>query len=370
MYEFESISILCRSVTLPASCESSPLPCGEGQGGEVIEIKIINNYIKQKFMIKKRTFIFRLALLNTLLCPFFAFSQAKMPTLMILPSDNWCNQRYFMTEYNNQGTPVKVPDYKQAFQEDTELGQVIAKVGALMLKKNYRLKDAEQEIKNVEQRSAEDNVTVSSASGSSLAESPLDILKRRAKADIVIQIWWKVNKADSRKSVSFTLEAFDAYTGKRIASSTGTDLPTSESLVPVMLEKAVAGRMKEFSSHLDKFYKDAKKNGREIILTVKRWENADFTLEKEFNGEELTTHINEWMQKNTVDGQFNMSDATENFIQFEQARIPLEDNKGAAVDAREFARGLQKYLNSTPFNITSKLMIRGLGEAILVLGEK
>jgi hypothetical protein len=45
MYEFESISILCRSVTLPASCESAPLPCGEGQGGEVIEIKIINNYI-------------------------------------------------------------------------------------------------------------------------------------------------------------------------------------------------------------------------------------------------------------------------------------------------------------------------------------
>ena len=29
---------------------------------------------------------------------FFAFSQTKNPTLMILPSDNWCNQQYFMTE--------------------------------------------------------------------------------------------------------------------------------------------------------------------------------------------------------------------------------------------------------------------------------
>ena len=32
--------------------------------------------------------------------------------------------------------------------------------------------------------------------------------------------------------------------------------------------------------------------------------------------------------------------------------------------------GLQKYLKATPFNYEVKLMQRGLGEAILVLGEK
>jgi len=304
------------------------------------------------------------------LYPFLVFSQTKNPTLMILPSDNWCNQRYFMTEYNNQGTTTKVPDYKLAFQEDTELGQVISKIGALMLKKGYFLKDAEQELKNLQQRTAEDNVTQSSASGSSLAESPLDMLKRRAKADIIIQIWWKVNKTTSGKSVSFTLEAFDAYTSKRIASSTGTDLPTSETLVPIMLEKAVSDRMKEFTGQLDKFYKDISKNGREIILSVKRWENANFTLEDEIGDEEITTHINNWMRKNTVNGQFNLSDATENFILFEQVRIPLEDKNGNAMDAREFGRQLQQYLRRAPFNMDAKLMIRGLGEAILVLGEK
>jgi hypothetical protein len=48
-----------------------------------------------------------------------SFSQAKKPTLMILPSDNWCEQRYFTTEFDNQGTKQKVPNYKQAFQEYT-----------------------------------------------------------------------------------------------------------------------------------------------------------------------------------------------------------------------------------------------------------
>jgi DNA-directed RNA polymerase delta subunit len=321
-------------------------------------------------MKKRILFIRNLLYLSAVICAFPAFSQEKTPTLMILPSDNWCNQRYFMTEYNNQGSVMKVPDYRLAFQEDTELGQVIGKIGALMLKKDYRLKDAEQEIKNLQQRAAEDNVTQSAASGSDLAESPLDMLKRRAKADIIIQIWWKVNKAGAGKSVSFTLEAFDAYTSKRIASSAGTDLPTAESLVPLMLEKAVSDRMKEFTGQLDKFYKDLSKNGREIILTVKRWENAAFTLEDEIDGEEITTHINDWMHKNTVADQFSMSDATENFIRFEQVRIPLEDKNGRAIDAREFTRGLQKHLGKAPFNITAKLMTRGLGEAILVLGEK
>jgi hypothetical protein len=40
------------------------------------------------------------------------------------------------------------------------------------------------------------------------------------------------------------------------------------------------------------------------------------------------------------------------------------------MDAREFGRELQKYLKKQPFNIDAKLMTRGLGEAILVLGEK
>ena len=37
--------------------------------------------------------------------------QAKKPTIMILPSDNWCNQRYFMTSFSDQGNTVKVPNY-------------------------------------------------------------------------------------------------------------------------------------------------------------------------------------------------------------------------------------------------------------------
>ena len=135
-----------------------------------------------------------LCLLRIIIQNGYGQGSVKKPTLTILPSDNWCAARYFMTTYDNQGTEVKIPDYLTAFQQDSELPMVIANVGALLTDFGYSVKDAEQELKAITARAQEDNVTTSSTSRSYLAESPLDVLKRRVKADILLQIWWKVNK--------------------------------------------------------------------------------------------------------------------------------------------------------------------------------
>lgn len=299
-----------------------------------------------------------------------AHGQAKKPTLMILPSDNWCEQRYFMTEFDNQGSKQKVPNYKQAFQEDVEIGQVISKIGSLMIDRGFPLKDAEQELKAIEARAAEDNMTSSTASGSSIAESPLDKLKNKAKADILIQIWWKVNKTEQGKSVSFILEAFDAYTSKRIASSTGNGAPNNTEIVPILLQNAILANIDPFAAQIQSHFDDMFNNGREILLTVKKWNSWENDMETEIEGKEITDYVNEWLQKNTVKGRFSMADATENIIRCDQVRIPLFDTNNNALDARQFAKGLQKYFKAAPFNFEVKLMTRGLGEAILVLGEK
>lgn len=206
--------------------------------------------------------------------------QAKKPTIMILPSDNWCNQRYFMTSFSDQGNTVKVPNYQQAFLEDTELGQVISKVGQVLTEQGYSLKDAGQEIKSISMKTAEENVTTSKKSGASLVESPLDQLKRRVKSDVIIQLWWQVNRTGSGNSASFTLEAFDAYTNKRIATSTGTTKPSSD-IIPVLLARAVKENIKPFDHQMDDWFADQTKRGREISLTVRCWDSWDKDLEEE-----------------------------------------------------------------------------------------
>ena len=111
----------------------------------------------------------------TSICTFAATE--KKPTLMILPSDHWCEQRFYMTTWDNQGVKVKTADYQTAFLQDRELTQVISKLGELLTKQGYSLKDAEQETKAVFNRIAEDNVTMSNTSGSAIAESPLDMIR-------------------------------------------------------------------------------------------------------------------------------------------------------------------------------------------------
>lgn len=292
----------------------------------------------------------------------------KKPTIMILPSDHWCDMRYFMTTYDNQGTKVKTPDYQKAFIEDTEIGPVISKIGQVLTDMGYSLKDAEQGIKSINTKTAEDNVTMSKTSGASLVESPLDMLKRRIKCDILIQISWDLSRSAGGRSTTFTLEAFDSYTNKRIATSTGS--VEGQGSVAELLFTAVKKNVKPFDKQMDNWYSDQRKNGREINLTIRCWDSWENDLETEYDGEELTDCIQQWLQKNCVNSAFNLSDGSESFAQFEQVRIPLEDEKGKAMDARAFATLLRKYLAKPPYNITAKVMQRGLGEAILVLGEK
>lgn len=312
---------------------------------------------------------FFIALICLIITFYASAEDVKKPTIMILPSDNWCAQRYFTQTFDNQGSIVKVSDYGRAFTEDIELPQVISKIGGVLTGMGYSLKDAEMEIKSLGVKQAEDNVMSSKTSGAIIAETPLDVLKRRMKSDIVIQLWWNITKDPAGKVVSFTLEAFDAYTNKRIATATGNSKPSNQSIA-VALEESVKANIKEFDKQLDKWYSNQKKQGREIALTVRCWDNWDNDLETEYNGEELTDIIQQWMRQNTVNGNFNLSDATENFAQFEQVRIPLKNKNGRALDARAFAADLRKYLQKAPYNITSKVVTRGLGEAILIIGEK
>lgn len=294
---------------------------------------------------------------------------AKKPTLMILPSDNWCNQRYFMTKYSNQGSEVKVPNYQLAFMEDAELGQVISKLGSILTDLGYSLKDAELEIKNLNIKNVENNAVMSKSREASLLETPLDMLKRRLKSDIIIQIWWNLNGKANARYISFTLEAFDAYTNKRIATSSGTT-KVSKEVIPILLERAVKENIRTFSKQMDVWYAEQYTSGREISMTIRCWDNWGNDLETVYNDNELLEWIQEWLHKNTVCNTFNLTDATETFAQFEQVRIPLFDNKGKAIDARSFATKLRKYLQSSPFDITSKVIVRGLGECVIILGEK
>lgn len=311
----------------------------------------------------------RSVLTTILLCLVLIVSgQEKKPTIMVVPSDVWCNQNGYMTIFDNQGIQQKVPDYKTALQSDADLLLVIGAINTLMADRGFPLKNLESVLKSIEQRRIEDNVTVSNVSGAELAESMLDRLLRTAKADIIMQITWTVNTMGPKKSVTYNLQGLDSYTDKQIAGAQGTGAPSFSAEIPVLLQESVMTHMDNFCFQLQSYFDDLVDKGREISLDVRVFDTGEMDLETEFNGMELTEIIDEWMSANTVNHAFNKAEATEDFIQYEQVRIPLYKTNGAIMDAESFLRNLRNHLRQD-YKIQSKVMARGLGRAILVIGE-
>ena len=300
-----------------------------------------------------------------------AFSQAKKPTLMVVPSDVWCNKNGYVQTFDNQGISETVPDYKAALSNNMDLVAVTTKIGALMAERGFPLKDIAQTIKNISSLSTEDRLIQSKTSGAAMTESPLDRFRRTAKADILLEVTWNVTTMGPKKQVTYMLAGKDAYSGKQVAGSEGTGAASFAADLPLLLEEAVQDHMDAFCAQLQSHFEDMMQNGRECMLDVRVWDNGSgIDLESEYEGMELIDVIDNWLADNTVQHRFNKTDATENFALYEQVRIPLYKPNGQGMDMDAFARSLRSYLSKPPYSIPCKVINRGLGRALLVIGEK
>lgn len=289
---------------------------------------------------------------------------------MVMPSNSWCSEHGFLQKYTNQGVETEVPDYEKALNNDMDLTMVISKIGELFSERGYPLKDLSQTLKGIQRDEAEDEMLVSSTSSSSIAESPIDRLYKRAKADVILEMTWKVNKNGPRQSVSYMLRALDAYTNKQVAASQGTGAPSFSAELQVLLTEAVLENMDRFLIQLQTHFEDLVNNGREVSIGIRVFDNgSDLSFESEYDERELADIIEDWMSSNTVKRCYNLTDATETMMNFEQVRIPLTRTNGRPMDTRNFVSDLRKYLKEK-YDITSKIVTKGLGRADLILGEK
>ncbi len=297
-------------------------------------------------------------------------AKAKKPTLMVVPSEAWCYKNGYMMEYDNQATKEMSPNYKLALQTNSELNQVISKIGELMAEKGFPLVDLMASIRSLEQEQAL-NRAMTSKLGASIVESPLDMLKRQAKADIILELDYTITTTGPKKSVAYNFRALDAYTNKQVAAASSTGAPSFTADVPTLLQEAVLANIDNFNAQLQVHFDDLFVNGREVSVRVQLFENnAGIDLESEFGGKELTEVINDWMYENTVQHRYSEQNSSTNFIVFDQVRIPLFDEKGKPMDTKSFVTKLQKFLKAVPYSLTAKVDQRGLGECFLIIGDK
>ncbi len=322
---------------------------------ELLNKKIIN--------MKKILILISLVILSSL-----AFSQAKKPTIMVVPSDDWCSAHGYMMEFNNQGVNVQVPDYNKALQQNSDLNNVISKIGELMAERGFPLVDLKAQLDKIAKDNARTNMT-------GVNESPIDVLNKTAKADILMKVFWKVNSQGPKKSVQFRLQGIDPYTTKQPAAASGSGTPSFTAEVSVLLEEAVLSHLNNFNTLLMTHFEDLQTNGREGALVVLVSEKSSINLEKKYTmkGREaaLKDVINRfWMPRNTVNGRFSMDENSENVMKFSQVRIPLYGDDGwggqMAYDFETWGGNLKQFLKDE-LGIETKIQTKGLGEVEIIL---
>lgn len=297
--------------------------------------------------------------------------QAKLPKLMVVPSDVWCHENGCMETMEVMGEQVNYPDYKRAMQTNRDLMAVIGKINTLMAERGFPLQDMSQTLRSIERTNQENSVLRTKTSGASLAESPVDRLRRTARADIILEVDWGINTNGPKRSVTYNLRGLDAYSNKQVAGAEGTGAPSFSADIPVLIEEAVQNHMDPFTEQLRQHFDDLLENGREVVIELQIPDNGqDLDFESEYGGKELAEIIDEWMHENTVQHRYSKADGTENYLLFDQVRIPVYRPNGMAMDADSFARQLRNFLKAAPYNITTKVVNRGLGRCLLVVGEK
>lgn len=312
-----------------------------------------------------KTKIFIISILTSL----SLWGQAKKPTIMVVPAKDWCDQKGFMKTFNNQGAIEYISDWEMALVKSSELNSVMTKMAAEMQKGGFLLKSLQQMIDEIKNNRTEESVR------GNISANPIDEIRARAKADIEVHVYWKVESQGPRKRIAdFRLTGVDTYTGNTIASAQGSGsfASSSDYTESELLIEAVQSKMDGFKATLQTTFDDMFKNGREITMNIYKTDKwpEDFTTEK-YGGDELQYLITDWMATNTVQGRFGAPTSSDTRILISGIRIPLYDTKNQAMDAQGFARGFKKYLVS--IGITSDQVSVdpvGLGKINIFIGPK
>lgn len=297
--------------------------------------------------------------------------QAKKPELMVVPSLPWCNEKGYVFERTTELGSETFPDYKKALAQDKDLMNVISKIGILMADKGFPLKDLSTSIKNMEMMNTRNAMTLSKNSGAVLTETALDVLKRTAKCDIILEVDWSVNVLGPKKSVTYNLRGIDACTNMQVAGAQGTGQPSFSAEIPVLVEEAILVNMDNFTSQLQAHFDNLFENGREVSIDINVFDTeAGIDLETEYGENELIDVIEEWLEKHCVKGRFSKAEGSENFAMFNQVRIPMINENGKAIDTEDFVKELRKMLRKPPYNLVCKVIPHGLGRCQLIIGDK
>ncbi len=313
-----------------------------------------------------KSILWTLALIQAIIIE--SYGQAKKPTIMVVPSDDWCISNGYVSKFIDGEELLTIPDYSKALSENSDLNNVISKIGELMSERDFPLIDLKAQLDKISKDKARTNMK-------GVKKSPIDLLNEMAKADIVLKVFWRINSLGPQKNVEFRLQGIDSYTAMQIAASSGVGHQSYTNEVAILIKEAVISNIDLFNEQLMTHFEDILANGRigQMVLLVS--ETSDLSLNQNYSFKNKEASLKEiiskyWMPRNTEKGRFNLDENSENILKFSQVRISLYGDDGwggtIAYDFAAWGENLKHFLKNE-FNIDCSLETKGLGEVEITI---
>ncbi len=266
---------------------------------------------------------------------------AKKPKIMVVPSDALLDKLGLLEfKVDDMGVEQKIRHYGRAFLND-EVKAVIAKFDEMMKERDFPTIKMEHMLEKARKRG------------------------RQVRYDIKVGLNYKVSSSGPRKSLYVELEGLDEYTGKTVASTSGTSAPAIGSTVIELLQEAVLDKIDHFNEQLMSTFDEMLEKGRESVLLI---ESDSYEFDQEIGGQTLEDLVDEWLTENCVGQNFTL-DSDDSGIEVTQAMMPLRNEKGKALDARIFYKSLVKKIKAfvARQGNSCKIESKKLGELIIII---
>lgn len=291
------------------------------------------------------------------------------PTIMFLPDKQWCNENGYVIRSERNGKTRVTENYDEAFL-NADLKNVITTLNGLIqagddLNNKIEPKTYGESSELDDEEEAEEELF--EGDGFDLKMTPYEAALQKLRPDIIIKLGWNVNKSGFNYMCDYRLEAIDSYSGKSIAVVTATT-PQVKAVVPLSacLKNAATEHMSNFKSKLLEHFDGVQENGREITLRIGITSGSDATMDTDYNGEELSQIIHNWLHDNTVNHAFSERGVSKNKASYEQIRIPLKDSQGKVYQAKQFVDDLKKHIKSKT-GLRAENATKGLGSGRLYI---
>lgn len=170
-----------------------------------------------------------------------------------------------------------------------------------------------------------------------------------AGIDIYIEVEAKIVKTSRGNSVTVILNAFDAFSGRSLANGFGHSPKFYTQNFEKLSEKALDKFLREFVLSTKEALIDLNKNGRFITLNIGIAQGISMDMDSEVGNNDLllSDEIELWLEKNTLNAQFNIQGITATTMIINEIKIPkIDPQTQRNYRPSKFARSFIQFLAS------------------------